>query len=167
MDDTGRGGWVRKTIARGEADAAEAARPVEAGSPGFGAFIGEGAEFVGTLKLSGSFRIDCEFSGAIVSDGRVIVGEAADIRADIRAREVVILGAVSGDVWASRLLSIGAQGRLQGGIETPCLEVEKGGVFNGTTRMLRPEVQARAGASAPRPDARPPAATSPSATSSS
>ena len=62
------------------------------------------------------------------------------------AREVVIAGAIVGDVKAGRQVIIRAGGRLHGNIETPCLEVEKGAFFNGRTSMTRPERVARAAA---------------------
>jgi len=74
----------------------------------------------------------------------VTVGEAAGVEARIRAREVIIRGAVAGNVSASRRLVIHSGGRLHGDAETPCLEVEKGALFNGRMTMVRPEVAARA-----------------------
>jgi cytoskeletal protein CcmA (bactofilin family) len=113
-------------------------------------FVDQGADFEGTLRLREPFRIDGEFRGEIVSDTTVIVGEAAGIEANIRAREVIIAGAVVGCVAASRQLIIRSGGRLTGDVETPCLEVAKGAVLNGRTTMVRPEVAARTEARAPR-----------------
>ena len=111
-------------------------------------FVFQGAEFEGKLRLRESFRIDSEFRGEIVSEGTVTVGPEGGVEATIRAREVIIEGAVVGDVSASRQLIICANGRLQGDVETPCLEIEKGAVFNGRMEMVRPEVAARAGSRA-------------------
>jgi cytoskeletal protein CcmA (bactofilin family) len=108
-------------------------------------FVFQGAEFEGTLRLRESFRIDSEFRGRIFSEGSVTVGEAAGVEATIRAREVIIQGAVVGNVSASRQLIIHAGGRLHGDVETPCLEIERGAVFNGKMTMFRPEAVARAG----------------------
>jgi cytoskeletal protein CcmA (bactofilin family) len=103
-------------------------------------FICEGARFEGTLSLGRqNLRIDCEFKGEIVTDGKVIIGQGGAIESDIRAREVVIYGAVVGNVYASRLLELRAGGKLHGDIETPCLQVERHGFFNGVTKMARPE----------------------------
>jgi cytoskeletal protein CcmA (bactofilin family) len=158
-------GWIRRSLGRQEAAASQTPvtqaasvepaehpakqRPIE----GFGTFIGQGAEFVGTLRLSGSFRIDTEFQGEIVTDGKVIVGESGGVESDIRAREVVIAGAVKGNVVATRQLTIRATGRLTGDAESPSLEVERGAFLNGRTTMVRPEVSARAEKSAPEREA--------------
>jgi cytoskeletal protein CcmA (bactofilin family) len=141
-------GWVRRQL--GTRDSEPAAEPDRRKGVGHGhsTFVFQGAEFAGTLRLRESFRIDSEFRGEIVSEGTVTVGEAAGVEAKIRAREVIINGAVVGDVSASRQLIIRSKGRLHGDVETPCLEVEKGAVFNGRMTMVRPEVSARANARA-------------------
>jgi cytoskeletal protein CcmA (bactofilin family) len=137
MED-GRNGWSRKQIRGGEAE------PAPPAGGGGATFVDCGAEFQGTLRLRQDFRIDGEFRGAIVSEGSVIVGEAAAIEAHVHAREVVIGGAVVGNVVASRQLILRAGARLHGDVETACLQIEKGAVFNGRTTMVRPEVAARA-----------------------
>jgi cytoskeletal protein CcmA (bactofilin family) len=148
MEDD-RSGWVRKQVPGGDA-----APPAAAGS-GRATFIDCGAELDGTLRLREDFRIDGEFRGAIVSEANVIVGEAAALEAHVRAREVVIGGAVVGNIVASRQLILRAGARLHGDVETACLQIEKGAVFNGRTTMVRPEVAARAAARPTGPDERP------------
>jgi cytoskeletal protein CcmA (bactofilin family) len=102
-------------------------------------FICEGARFEGTLRLGRqSLRIDCEFKGEIVTDGKVVIGQGGAIESDIRAREVVIYGAVVGNVSATRLLELRAGCRLHGDIETPCLQIDRQGFFVGNTKMARP-----------------------------
>lgn len=145
-------GWVRRPIGLKE-EGREAQAPERGSAPPLRTFIDQGASFEGTLRLTESLRIDSEFRGAIVSQATVIVGEAAGIEADIRAREVVICGAVVGNVTATRQLTIRAGGRLHGDVETPCLEVERHAFFNGRTTMARPEAALRASA-APAPASR-------------
>ncbi|MFQ5416505.1 MAG: polymer-forming cytoskeletal protein [Myxococcota bacterium] len=155
QDDTNKG-WVRRTVGRRDTASSDGSARASTHPPveGFGTFIEQGANFEGTLRLSGSFRIDAEFKGTIVSEGKVIVGEAGGVESDIRAREVVIAGAVAGNVTVSRQLTIRSTGRLHGNAETPCLEIERGAVFNGRTTMVRPEVAVRAErAAAPSADA--------------
>jgi cytoskeletal protein CcmA (bactofilin family) len=141
-------GWVRRQI--GVGDARPAGKPDRDEGPAgvVRTFVGQGADFEGTLRLREAFRIDGEFRGEIVSQTTVIVGAAAGIEANIRAREVVIAGAVVGNVAASRQLTIRSGGRLTGDVETPCLEIAKGAVLNGRTTMVRPELAARAEARA-------------------
>lgn len=150
--------WVRRSIEGSGDTAADSAgcEAKRAPAAGFGTFIDQGVDFVGTLRLNGPFRIDSEFCGEIISSDKVIVGEAAGINADIRAREVVISGAVAGNVTASRQLTICSTGRLHGDAEAPCLEIEKGAILNGRTTMVRPEVAARGSKTSPEDAMTPP-----------
>ena len=133
--------WLKRPIGTGAADASASGGAEPA--PLTRTFIDQGAAFSGTLRLHESLRLDAEFRGAIESEGTVVIGETAGVEADIRAREVVILGAVVGNVVATRQLTIRAGGRLHGDVETPCLEIEKHAFFNGRTTMARPERAAR------------------------
>jgi len=146
----GQTGWVRRQL--GTRDGEPTAEPNRRESQGdaHNTFVFQGAEFEGTLRLRESFRIDSEFRGEIFSQGSVTIGEAAGVEARIHAREVIIDGAVVGNVSASRQLILRSTGRLHGDVETPCLEIEKGAVFNGRMTMVRPEVALRAGESARR-----------------
>jgi cytoskeletal protein CcmA (bactofilin family) len=150
-----RTGWVQRKIETRDTTPSVEPERLQGRGNGYGTFVFQGADFEGTLRLRESFRIDSEFRGEIVSEGTVIVGEAAGVEARIRAREVFIDGAVVGNVSASRQLVIRSGGRLHGDAETPCLQVEKGAVFNGRMTMVRPEVAARAKANARRYDERP------------
>lgn len=145
MDENGNG-WVQKRV---DAPSAEAETPPERVTA---TFIDTGAEFNGTLRLAESFRIDGEFRGSIESQSTVIVGEHAGIEANVCGRDVIVAGAVVGNVTASRQLTLRGTGRIHGDVETPSLEVERGAVLNGTTRMVRPEVAARAAAQAATPN---------------
>jgi cytoskeletal protein CcmA (bactofilin family) len=145
MEDD-RSGWVQKRIRGGDDAAAGGGRAT---------FIDCGAELEGTLRLRDDFRIDGEFRGAIESEATVIVGEAAALEAHVRAREVIIGGAVVGNVVASRQLILRAGARLHGDVETPCLQIEKGAFFNGRTTMVHPEAALRAKTRPTGPDERP------------
>ncbi len=148
--------WVRRTMGTTDEPPEAAPEPEATERPLVSStFIDEGAEFQGTLRLTGTFRIDAEFRGEIVSDGTVIIGETAGVQAHVRAREVVVAGALVGDVTASRMLAIRATGRLQGNVEAPCLEIERGGFLNGTTRMVHPDTARRARPDAAAPPAKP------------
>ena len=112
---------------------------------GLTAFIGEGSDFQGTLSFKDTARIDGRFSGEIAAENTLVVGETADVEANIQAKNVIISGAVAGDVVASRQILLKKSGRLKGNIQTPSLIVEQGALFNGKTKMVRPEVLARSG----------------------
>lgn len=109
----------------------------ESGPPG--TFIGSGAVFEGTLTLTGDFQIDTEFHGELETDGAITVGAQGSVEGSIRAREVVIRGAVVGNVYAPRQLIVESTGKLHGDIETACLEIQKHAFFRGNTSMTQPQ----------------------------
>ena len=121
----------------GDVDAAPAETPR-------GTFIASGAIFDGTLRLKGDFVIDTEFRGELATDGLITIGPNGSVVGDIRAREVVIRGAVVGNVTAPRQLIVESTGRLHGDIETACLEIQKRAFFCGATTMVEPLATRRA-----------------------
>jgi cytoskeletal protein CcmA (bactofilin family) len=108
-----------------------------------GTFIGSGAIFDGTLTLKGDFLIDTEFRGALETDGTITVGLEGTVVGNIHARQVVIRGAVVGNVTAPRQLIVESTGKLHGNIETACLEIQKHAFFKGSTSMTRPQAYRR------------------------
>ena len=104
-----------------------------------GTFIESGAAFEGTLRLQGDFRIDSDFRGELCTDGVVVIGPYGSVEGDIKARQVEIQGAVVGNVTARRLFILRASGRLHGDVETACVEIERHAVFQGNSRMTRPQ----------------------------
>jgi cytoskeletal protein CcmA (bactofilin family) len=109
-----------------------------------GTFIGTGAQFKGTLRLKGDFAIDSDFQGSLTTDGCLTVGPAGSVEGNIQAREVIVEGAVVGNIAARRQLIVRASARVHGDIETACLEIEPRAFFNGRTTMTRPQADSRA-----------------------
>jgi cytoskeletal protein CcmA (bactofilin family) len=97
--------------------------------------LGKGSKFDGKLTFEGTVRIDGRFSGEIQTDGTLIIGESAEVEANIRAATVVVQGRVRGDVSASESLTIQAPARVQGNLTTPNLMIEKGSFFEGHCTM--------------------------------
>jgi cytoskeletal protein CcmA (bactofilin family) len=140
-------GWKKVEVAP-ETQAAEESTE----TPFSGTYIGSGAQFEGTLSLSGDFRIESEFRGEICTDGKIVIGSSGSVVGDVRAREVEIQGAVVGNVVARRQMVLRSGGRLHGDIETACLEIERHGFFQGRTKMTEPQAIRRSEAS-PQPAA--------------
>ncbi len=93
--------------------------------------------FNGTLRFSTSIRIEGSFRGKIVSDGFLIVGENARVRANIKANSIVIAGEVRGDVEATERLEMLPSGKLYGNIKTRKLKMADGVVFEGSCEMIK------------------------------
>lgn len=139
-----RKGWRRADVAgRDETQTTDSATSPSDRSTRKGTFISAGAIFEGTLSLKGDFHIDSEFSGELETDGTITVGPTGAVVGNIRAREIVIRGAVVGNVMAARQLIVEATGKLHGDIETACLEIQKHAFFKGNTSMTQPQSSRR------------------------
>ena len=97
--------------------------------------LGRGSEFEGKLTFEGTVRIDGKLSGEIFSDDVLVVGEGAEVHAEIDIGEIIIQGSVVGNIRAKRGVEIHAPGRVRGDITTPSLQIDKGVIFEGRCFM--------------------------------
>ena len=116
------------------------------------ALLGRGSEFEGKLTFEGTVRIDGKFTGEIVSEGTLIIGEGARVKAEIAVDTVMVQGDVIGNIRAKSGVELHAPGRLRGNMQTAGLVVQKGAVFDGNCVM-----EGREGAQRPTPPVIPPA----------
>jgi cytoskeletal protein CcmA (bactofilin family) len=99
------------------------------------ALLGRGSEFEGKLTFEGTVRIDGKFSGEIVTNDVLVIGEGARVQAEISAGSVVVNGEVQGNIRAKSSIELRQPARVQGNLETPSLSIDKGVIFEGSSRM--------------------------------
>jgi cytoskeletal protein CcmA (bactofilin family) len=100
------------------------------------ALMGKGTEFKGVITYQqGTIRIDGRVEGEIITKGTLIVGETAEIRAEISAGAVICSGKIVGNVTASEKTQLLPTAVLEGTIKTPVLIMEEGVTFNGRCAM--------------------------------
>ncbi|MBI5344133.1 MAG: polymer-forming cytoskeletal protein, partial [Deltaproteobacteria bacterium] len=92
--------------------------------------------FEGKLHFENTVRIDGSFKGEISSGGTLVVGEGADIEAEIKVDTAVITGLVKGRVEASNRVELQSPCRVCGEIRTPNLIIGEGALFQGNCVML-------------------------------
>lgn len=109
--------------------------PDNAGAAQVTTLLGRGSEFEGKLSFEGTVRVDGKLAGEIFTDDVLIVGEGAEIRAEINVGAIVIEGSVQGNINAKRSVEIHTPGRVRGNIITPSLFIEKGVMFDGNCQM--------------------------------
>ncbi len=63
-------------------------------------FIDQGVTLEGTLTVTGTFRIDGNVKGNIISEQTVILGESAKVEGQIEGNRVVISGRFDGVIFA-------------------------------------------------------------------
>ncbi len=99
-------------------------------------FIDQGVTFEGTLTVTGTFRIDGNLKGSIISDQTVILGENAKVEGQIEGNRVVISGRFDGVIFAKGRVEIEPKGVVTGEVHAPCMVVDPGGIFDGRCHML-------------------------------
>ncbi|NJN70418.1 MAG: polymer-forming cytoskeletal protein [Nitrospira sp.] len=105
------------------------------------AFVGKDVEFNGVITYSGTVRIDGALDGEIHTDGGLLVGPEAVLKAKVTAGTVVCHGNITGDIQATKQIVLCAPAVVQGSLTTPVLSMEEGVVFNGTLEM-KPQAKA-------------------------
>ena len=104
-------------------------------------FLERTVKIEGRLEASGTFRIDSTMKGTLVSGEMLIIGEHALIEGEITGNHVIIAGRFDGTIHARGKVEIQPRAIVTGEIETQCLVIEPGAVFDGRCHML-PATQA-------------------------
>jgi len=99
-------------------------------------FIDQGVSLEGTLTVKGTFRIDGNVRGNIISEQTVVLGDGAKVEGQIEGNRVVISGRFDGVIFAKGRVEIQAKGVVTGEVHAPCMVIDPGGIFDGRCHML-------------------------------
>jgi cytoskeletal protein CcmA (bactofilin family) len=102
----------------------------------FAGFLDKSVRLEGTLEFPGTFQLEAQVKGTIISSQTLILGEGAHVEGQIEGAHVVICGRFDGVIFAKGRVEIQSKGIVTGEIHTPCLLIEPGGVFDGQCHML-------------------------------
>ena len=105
------------------------------------AYMGEDTVFNGLLNYSGTVRIDGKFEGQVITEDTLIIGETGHLMAEISAGIIICMGYVEGNLMASQKIEIHSNSKVVGNIKSPALNIELGGVFDGTCDMTGKETK--------------------------
>ncbi len=132
----------------------------EAPLPSRTATIGKGVSITGQIYSREDLVIDGEIDGTIeANEHKVTIGPNGKVKAGIKAKDIVVLGAVQGNVEAIDKIDIRKDARLVGDIKTARISIEDGAIFKGSIDIIRVEV--------PKPAPRPQPVTAPAPTQQS
>jgi cytoskeletal protein CcmA (bactofilin family) len=107
------------------------------------ATIGSSIVIKGEVSGSEALFVDGSVEGSINIPGhRVTVGRNSTVKADIAAKEVVVMGTVKGNIHCADLLDIRAESHLQGQIVTQRIRIDDGAVLRGSVEIQRAEKSA-------------------------
>jgi cytoskeletal protein CcmA (bactofilin family) len=85
----------------------------------------------GDLETDGALRIDGRLEGSIHRADLIVIGEGASVVGDITAREVIVGGAVTGNIFAAQRTELLSTGIVAGDIRSAAILVQEGGVVQG------------------------------------
>ena len=97
--------------------------------------VGPSVKIEGDLKSSGNLRIDGIVAGKVSTSQSLLVGETANISADISAENAMVSGTIQGNVKVLGALILGRTAKVSGDITCGSLQVENGAIFNGKCQM--------------------------------
>ena len=97
--------------------------------------IGPSVNLVGELLGEGNISIHGNVSGKIQTKGNLLVGETANIKAEVSAANISITGTVEGNINSEQKLEINDNGKVIGDISSQTLSIAPGASFSGQSNM--------------------------------
>jgi cytoskeletal protein CcmA (bactofilin family) len=114
------------------------------------ATIGRTLVIKGEISGSEALYIDGRIEGKIVMpESRVTIGRNGKVDASIQAKDVVVMGKVTGNIECSDRVDIRAEGSVSGDISTVRISVEDGAALKGGIQV-RSEGKGNSKAEAPK-----------------
>jgi len=107
---------------------------------GGAATIGKAVKVVGQIFSREDLYIDGEVEGTVEAlEHKLTIGPNGTVRATIKAREVVALGSIHGNVEAADKIEIRKDAKLIGDIRMARIIIEDGAYFKGMSEIVKPE----------------------------
>jgi len=98
--------------------------------------LGRDTVIEGTLTFKETIRVDGSVKGRLISpEGTLIVGENAQLDAEINVGVAIVRGKVTGRMEATQRIEIYAPAQVEGDISAPSIAIDSGVVFNGHCTM--------------------------------
>jgi cytoskeletal protein CcmA (bactofilin family) len=131
-------------------------------SRGGAATIGKAVKVVGQIFSREDLYVDGDVEGTIEAlENKLTVGPNGTVQAAVKAREVVALGTIKGNVDATDKIEIRKDAKLSGDIRTARIIIEDGAYFKGSIDIVKPEPAKASPRAQSAPAAPPPAPPAP------
>jgi len=105
------------------------------------AVIGKTVLIKGQVMSREDLTIDGEVEGSVeLQENRLTVGPHGKLQAGVKAREVIVLGTVHGNVETSDKIEIRKDARVVGDLKTARVVIEDGAYFKGSIDIIKPEL---------------------------
>ena len=108
------------------------------------AVLGKSVIVKGQIFSREDLTIDGEVEGTVeLQEHRLTIGPNGKVRASVKARELVVLGTIHGNVETTDKIDIRKEAKLVGDIKTARIVIEDGAYFKGNIDIVRAEARAR------------------------
>jgi cytoskeletal protein CcmA (bactofilin family) len=116
------------------------------------AVLGKSVIVKGQIFSREDLTIDGEVEGTVeLQEHRLTVGPNGKVMASVKAREIVVLGTIHGNVETTDKIDIRKEAKLVGDIKTARIVIEDGAYFKGNIDIVRAEAPRQAPQIAPKP----------------
>src|SRR5690349_2322383 len=113
---------------------------IEPESRGGSATIGKAVKIVGQIYSKEELYVDGDLEGTLEAlEHKLTVGPNGTVHASVKAREVVVLGSIQGNVEAAEKIEIRKDAKLVGDIRTARIIIEDGAYFKGSIDIVKPD----------------------------
>jgi cytoskeletal protein CcmA (bactofilin family) len=114
--------------------------------------LGKSVIVKGQIISREDLTIDGEVEGTVeLQEHRLTVGPNGKVSASVKAREVIVLGTLHGDVETTDKIDIRKEAKLVGDIKTARIVIEDGAYFKGNIDIVRAETARPAVVVTPKP----------------
>jgi cytoskeletal protein CcmA (bactofilin family) len=103
------------------------------------ATIGPSMSIKGDIRSQEELFVDGDVEGTLESHSLLTVGPNGKVRANIKAREVIVFGSVRGNVDVAEKVAIRDHGSVIGDIKTAGISIDDGAYFKGSIDIVRPQ----------------------------
>ena len=116
----------------------EPVAPTPAPSTNGSARLGQSVVITGEITGSEDLTIEGRVDGTVESrQHTVVIGDQATVKAQVFAKEVVVLGKVIGNITATTKVEIRENGTVESDLTSPSVAIAQGATFRGSIDMTR------------------------------
>jgi cytoskeletal protein CcmA (bactofilin family) len=106
--------------------------------------IGKSISIKGDLSGDEDIQVDGTVEGRVdLPNNQFTVGAEGRVRAEVHAKQVIVIGQVDGNIVATERIEVQATGVIHGDVKGPRLVVHEGAVINGTIEMTKTAAPAK------------------------
>jgi len=101
--------------------------------------FGQSMRIVGEVSSDEELHLNGELEGKLTLQNKLTIGPNSKVKANIKAKEIVVFGTVHGNVEAENRIALRTGATIVGDIKTAGIVIEDGAYFKGGIDISRPD----------------------------